>query len=92
MVSGKQRSCTRGVDVLVSILQAGFVLAKVHSCAIVGLEGEIIDVEVDIARGLPSFTIVGLPDAAVKESRERVWQRCRTLVLCFRANATLVIL
>jgi magnesium chelatase family protein len=48
------------------------VLAKVHSCAIVGLEGEIIEVEVDTARGLPSFTIVGLPDAAVKESRERV--------------------
>ncbi|MGD8813484.1 MAG: magnesium chelatase domain-containing protein, partial [Anaerolineales bacterium] len=47
-------------------------LAKVHSCAIVGLEGEIIEVEVDTARGLPSFTIVGLPDAAVKESRERV--------------------
>ncbi len=47
-------------------------LAKVQSCAIVGLEGEIIEVEVDTARGLPSFTIVGLPDAAVKESRERV--------------------
>ncbi|NIM94185.1 MAG: YifB family Mg chelatase-like AAA ATPase [Anaerolineales bacterium] len=47
-------------------------LAKVHSCAIVGLEGAIVEVEVDTARGLPSFTIVGLPDTAVKESRERV--------------------
>ena len=47
-------------------------LAKVHSCAIVGLEGAIVEVEVDTARGLPSFTIVGLPDAAVQESRERV--------------------
>jgi len=48
------------------------VLAKVNSCAVVGLEGVLIDVEVDISRGLPSMTIVGLPDAAVQESRERV--------------------
>jgi len=48
------------------------VLAKVNSCAIVGLEGAKIEVEVDIAPGLPSFTIVGLPDTAVQEARERV--------------------
>ncbi len=47
-------------------------LAKVTSCAIVGLDGALIEVEVDIARGLPSMTIVGLPDIAVQESRERV--------------------
>ena len=47
-------------------------LAKVISCAIVGLEGAIVEVEADIAPGLPSFTIVGLPDAAVQEARERV--------------------
>ena len=47
-------------------------LAKVTSCAVVGLEGVLIAVEVDIARGLPSMTIVGLPDTAVQESRERV--------------------
>ena len=47
-------------------------LAKVFSCAIVGLEGAIVEVEVDISRGLPSFTVVGLPDTAVQESRERV--------------------
>ena len=47
-------------------------LAKVTSCAVVGLDGVLIEVEVDIARGLPSMTIVGLPDAAVQESRERV--------------------
>ncbi|HMK08646.1 MAG TPA: YifB family Mg chelatase-like AAA ATPase, partial [Anaerolineales bacterium] len=48
------------------------VLAKVHSCAIVGLEGAIVEVEVDTARGLPHFAIVGLPDTAVQESKERV--------------------
>lgn len=47
-------------------------LAKVHSCAIIGLEGAIVEVEVDTARGLPHFAIVGLPDTAVQESRERV--------------------
>jgi len=47
-------------------------LAKVISCAVVGLEGAIVEVEVDISPGLPSFTIVGLPDAAVQEARERV--------------------
>ena len=47
-------------------------LAKVASCAVVGLEGAMIEVEVDIAAGLPSFTIVGLPDKAVQEARERV--------------------
>jgi len=47
-------------------------LAKVMSCAVVGLEGAIVEVEVDISSGLPAFTIVGLPDAAVQEARERV--------------------
>ena len=47
-------------------------LAKVNSCAVVGLEGTIVEVEVDSSRGMPYFTLVGLPDAAVKESAERV--------------------
>ncbi len=47
-------------------------LAKVKSASIVGLEGRLVDVEVDIASGLPSFTIVGLPDTAVQEAKERV--------------------
>src|SRR3989344_869887 len=48
-------------------------LAKISSGATVGLTATLIDVEVDIAeQGLPSFTIVGLPDKAVEESKERV--------------------
>lgn len=47
-------------------------LAKVHSAALVGLDAHIIDVEVDIAGGLPQFSVVGLPDATVRESRDRV--------------------
>lgn len=46
--------------------------AKVLSYGLLGLEGLKIDVEVDTNLGLPSYDIVGLPDAAVKESKERV--------------------
>lgn len=47
-------------------------LAKVMSCAVVGLDAEPITVEVDLASGLEKVTLVGLPDAAVRESSERV--------------------
>ena len=47
-------------------------LAKTKTCAVVGLDGHVVEVEVDISPGLPAFNIVGLPDAAVQESRERV--------------------
>ena len=47
-------------------------LAKVHSCALIGLDAEPVHVEVDIATGLERLTLVGLPDTAVRESGERV--------------------
>lgn len=47
-------------------------LSKVYSCAVIGLDGVIVEVEVDTGPGLPKMVIVGLPDAAVQESRERV--------------------
>jgi magnesium chelatase family protein len=48
------------------------VLAKVLSCAVIGLDVELVQVEVDIAHGLERVTMVGLPDTAVRESSERV--------------------
>ena len=47
-------------------------LARVLSAALVGVEAALVRVEVDVASGLPAFTTVGLPDSAVRESRERV--------------------
>lgn len=47
-------------------------LAKVLSGAVVGIDGYLMEVEVDISRGLPAFTTVGLPEVSVRESRERV--------------------
>ena len=71
-------------------------LAKVLSCAVTGLDGELIEVEVDRGRGLPSFVLVGLPDAAVKESGQRVeaaiknshltWPRARLTINLAPAN------
>jgi magnesium chelatase family protein len=48
-------------------------LSKVLSASIIGIDAFAVEVEVDItSRGLPHFSMVGLPDAAVKESRDRV--------------------
>ncbi|HET7216524.1 MAG TPA: YifB family Mg chelatase-like AAA ATPase [Vicinamibacterales bacterium] len=48
------------------------VLACVRSAAVFGIEASIVHVEVDVALGLPGFQMVGLPDASVRESRDRV--------------------
>ncbi|HET6617478.1 MAG TPA: YifB family Mg chelatase-like AAA ATPase [Gemmatimonadota bacterium] len=47
-------------------------LARIHTASLLGLTARPITVEVDLARGLPTFHLVGLPDGAVRESRERV--------------------
>ncbi len=47
-------------------------LAKILSSAVIGVDAYLVEVEVDISHGLPLFTIVGLPETAVKESKERV--------------------
>src|SRR5436309_5818844 len=47
-------------------------LASVATFALEGVDSREVTVEVDLRRGLPAFTVVGLPDAAVRESRERV--------------------
>lgn len=47
-------------------------VSQINSSALIGIEAEPVKVEVDLANGLPSFTIVGLPDKAVEEAKERV--------------------
>lgn len=47
-------------------------LSNIISCVLIGLDGEIVNVETDISNGLPSFSIVGLPDTTVRESKERI--------------------
>ena len=47
-------------------------LARTHSVAIVGVEGHLIEVEADIAQGLPMTILIGLPDTALREARDRI--------------------
>ena len=47
-------------------------LSRVSSGAVIGIDAYVVEVEVDISVGLPSFTTVGLPETSVKESKERV--------------------
>jgi len=58
-------------------------LARVYSAAILGIEAYLVQVEVDVSRGLRAFTIVGLPDPAVQESKERVQTAIRNSQLDF---------
>jgi magnesium chelatase family protein len=58
-------------------------LAHVFSCAVIGLDGVLIDIEVDYGQGLPHMAIVGLPDEAVKESRERVYSAIKNAFLVY---------
>jgi magnesium chelatase family protein len=58
-------------------------LANVKSCAVIGLDGVVVEVEVDTRSGLPAIVIVGLPDAAVQESKERVQSAIKNAELLF---------
>jgi magnesium chelatase family protein len=62
------------------------VLARAFSAAVVGVDATIVAVEVDSAPGLPAITIVGLPDTAVQESRERVRAAIRNSGYAFPAS------
>jgi len=65
-------------------------LSRVYSCAVIGLEGVVVEVEVDITAGKGGVTIVGLPDAAVQESRERVFSAVRNVGLTFPRKRVIV--
>ena len=60
-------------------------LARVRSAALVGVDAVPVEVEVDVSPGLPSFMVVGLPDQAVSEARERVRAAIRNSGLPFPA-------
>jgi len=58
-------------------------VAKILSAATIGLDSYLVEVEVDIGAGLPSFTIVGLPDKAIDESKERIRSALRNSHVSF---------
>ena len=65
-------------------------LARIFSCAVIGLDGVVVEVEVDFGQGLPHMAIVGLPDAAVQESRERVYSAIKNAGLSYPRKALTV--
>ena len=65
-------------------------LAVISSHAPVGIEGQLVTVEVDIRRGLPGIDVVGLPDGAVREAKERVRVAIRNSGFSFPADRILV--
>jgi magnesium chelatase family protein len=65
-------------------------LAVISSHAPVGMEGELVSVEVDIRRGLPGIDVVGLPDGAVRESKDRVRVAIRNSGFTFPPDRILI--
>jgi hypothetical protein len=66
-------------------------LSLVHSRALLGLEARPVQVEVHLANGLPSFTLVGLADTEVKEARERVRSAIANAGLEFPSNKRITV-
>src|SRR5436190_14819228 len=65
-------------------------LARLRTAAVFGVEACQVDVEVDVSFGMPSFTMVGLPDASVRESRDRVRSAIRNSGFEFPAHRVTV--
>jgi magnesium chelatase family protein len=66
-------------------------LSKVKSCAIIGLEGQLVEVEADLGFGWNAFNIVGLPDKAVEEAKERIISAFKNSGLEFPFRKRLVV-
>src|SRR5215467_14125844 len=58
-------------------------LARVRSAAVFGIEASPVNIEVDVSFGLPAFTVVGLPDTSVRESRDRIRSAIRNSGFAF---------
>ncbi len=61
-------------------------IVKITSSAIIGIDSYPVDVEVDVSRGLPQFFTVGLPDASVRESKDRIKSAIRNSGYSFPGN------
>jgi len=65
-------------------------LARIDSCAVLGIEAHLVQTQVDVGSGLAKVTVVGLPDAAVQEARERVASAIRNSNFSFPASRVTV--
>lgn len=65
-------------------------LSKIKSMSLLGVDGYFVDVQVDISGGLPSWEVVGLPDASVRESKERVKAAIQNIGIEFKSRKIVV--
>jgi magnesium chelatase family protein len=65
-------------------------LARIDSCAVLGIDAHLVQTQVDVASGMANFTVVGLPDLAVQESRERVRSAIRNSNFSFPGHRVTV--
>lgn len=70
--------------------EAKVMLAKIKSMSILGIEGKLIDIQVDVSDGIPSWEMVGLPDASIKESKQRVRTALKNIDLPVRSRKILI--
>ncbi len=66
-------------------------LSKIFSCSLIGMEGERVEVETEVGSGFPAFNLVGLPDKALEESKERVRSAIRNSRLEFPSQRRILV-
>ncbi len=79
---------TQEIEIIESNTKSTF--ANINSCGLIGVNGYTVEIEVDISGGLPNFILVGLPDAAINESRERVRSAIKSSGLEFPSKKIVV--
>lgn len=65
-------------------------LSKIKSMSLLGVDGYLVDVQVDVSAGMPAWDVVGLPDASVRESKERVKAALRNVGINFPSRKIVV--
>ena len=65
-------------------------LSNIKSMSLLGVEGYLVDVQVDVSGGLPSWEVVGLPDPSVRESKERVRTAIQNTGIDFKSRKIVV--
>ena len=65
-------------------------LSNIKSMSLLGVDGYLVDVQVDVSGGLPSWEVVGLPDTSVRESKERVRTSIQNTGIEFKSRKIVV--
>ena len=79
---------TQEIEIIESNPKSSF--AKINSCGLIGVNGYAVEIEIDICGALPNFILVGLPDTAINESRERVRSAIKSSGLEFQSKKIVV--